>query len=97
MAERTVQTIKRRLCKMFQEGQTLWDALASIRSTPVDSTLLSPAVLLQGRHLRGVLPFTAAALQPRFVGADFVRERLRRRQADMCFGPTAQPYIRGSA
>ena len=67
MAERAVQTIKDRLLKMFKDGQSLWDALAAVRSTPVSGSLPSPAVLLQGRNLRGTLPFSLSALQSRVV------------------------------
>lgn len=71
LAEVTVKTVKHRLLKMFQEGETLWDALAAIRSTPVSSKLPAPSVLLQGRNLKGSLPFiNSSALKPRLGGSE---------------------------
>ncbi|EFX61499.1 hypothetical protein DAPPUDRAFT_273055 [Daphnia pulex] len=45
---------------MFADGKSLWESLAAIRSTPVSPTLPAPSVLLQGRNLRGNLPFLPA-------------------------------------
>lgn len=76
MAERAVQTVKQRLLKMFQEGQGLNDALAEIRTIPVSAVLPSSAVLLQGRNLRGSLPFAKSALKPKLVDASLVHRQL---------------------
>ena len=88
MAERAVQTIKDRLLKMFKDGQSLWDALAAVRSTPVSGSLPSPAVLLQGRNLRGTLPFSSSALQPRVVSPVVVKQKLQQQQATASFQQT---------
>ena len=96
MAERTVQTVKERLLKMFQEGRTLWDALASIRSTPIGGSLPSPAVLLQGRNLRGTLPFSPPALQPRTVKPEVVKQLLQRQQSTAAFNKARSPDVRSS-
>ncbi|KAI9552594.1 hypothetical protein GHT06_020459 [Daphnia sinensis] len=72
LVERHIQTVKRTLLKMFAEGKSLWEALAAVRSTPVSSSLPAPSVLLQGRNLRGVLPFLEASLSPKLVPASFV-------------------------
>lgn len=85
MAERTVQTVKERLVKMFQDGHTLWEALAAIRSTPVGGSLPSPAVLLQNRNLRCSLPFAPSALQHRPVIPDMVKHQLQRQQTSSSF------------
>ncbi|EFX77851.1 hypothetical protein DAPPUDRAFT_105814 [Daphnia pulex] len=62
---------------MFASGKTLWEALAAIRSTPVSNNLPSPSVLLQGRHLRGNLPFLPGRLTPQHVPATFVQAQLQ--------------------
>lgn len=85
------------LLKMFANGRSLWEALAAIRSTPISSELPSPAVLLQGRNLRGNLPFLQGRLIPQFVTAEFVRGQLQRRQAAACFSHGGRPDICGSA
>ncbi|XP_046443876.1 uncharacterized protein K02A2.6-like [Daphnia pulex] len=85
LVERHIQTVKRTLLKMFAEGKSLWEALAAIRSTPVSGSLPAPSVLLQGRNLRGVLPFLDASLSPKLVPASFVRQELSRRQQTAAF------------
>ena len=70
---------------MLGERKTLWDALAAIRSTPVSDSLPSPAVLLQGRNLRGRLPFLPVALKPQLVPAEFVHRELQKRQSKAAF------------
>jgi hypothetical protein len=46
------------LFKIFTDGRTLWETLAGSDSVhPILSELPSPAVLLQGRNLRGNVPF----------------------------------------
>ena len=81
---------------MFADGRSLWEALAVIRSTPISAALPSPAVLLQGRHLRGSLPFLPKSLTPQLVPAQFVRDQLQRRQAAACFQYGGSPDVRGS-
>jgi len=97
LVERHIQTVKKTLLKMFTDGRSLWEALAAIRSTPISSDLPSPAVLLQGRHLRGSLPFLQDRLVPQFVSAKFVHGQLQRRQATACFTHGGRPDVRGSA
>lgn len=57
LVERHIQTVKRTILKMFSDSRSLWESLAAIRETAVSSELPSPAVHLQGRNLRCVLPF----------------------------------------
>ncbi|XP_045028011.1 uncharacterized protein LOC123471141 [Daphnia magna] len=97
LVERHIQTVKMTLVKMFEGGRSLWESLAAIRSTPISSDLPSPSVLLQGRHLRGKLPYLHNRLVPQFVPAPFVREQLQRRQASACFYGGGRPDVRGSA
>ncbi|EFX78557.1 hypothetical protein DAPPUDRAFT_105150 [Daphnia pulex] len=82
---------------MFAEGKSLWEALASIRSTPVSGSLPAPSVLLQGRNLRGVLPFFNASLSPKLVPASFVRQELSRRQQTAAFVQPRPVSVRSSA
>ena len=97
LVERHIQTVKRTILKMFASGKTLWEALAAIRSTPVSNNLPSPSVLLQGRHLRGNLPFLPDRLAPQHVPATFVQAQLQRRQAMASFQHGGRLDVRGSA
>ena len=97
LVERHIQTVKRTILKMFREGKSLWQALAAIRSTPVSADLPSPSVLLQGRHLRGILHFIPARLQSQFVPSGVVRSCLQRRQAAAHFHHGGVPDVRSSA
>ncbi|XP_045023113.1 uncharacterized protein K02A2.6-like isoform X3 [Daphnia magna] len=96
LVERHIQTVKRTLLKMFAEGKSLWEALAAIRSTPVSGSLPAPSVLLQGRNLRGVLPFLDASLSPKLVPASFVRQELSRRQQTAAFVQPRPVSVRSS-
>jgi len=96
MAERAVQTVKDRLIKMLQDGGDVWKAVTAIRSTPVDAVLPSPSVLLQGRNLRGPLPFSLTALQPRLLSSQSVKNQLQQRQSTTMFNQTRIPDVRGS-
>ena len=82
---------------MFAEGKSLWEAVAAIRSTPVSSSLPAPSVLLQGRNLRGVLPFLDESLSPKLVPASFVRQELSRRQQAAPFVQPRPVNVRSSA
>jgi len=85
LVERHIQTVKRTILKIFSDGRSLWESLTAIRATPVSSDLPSPAVLLQGRNLRGVLPFLPNRLTPQLVPATLVKEQLQRRQEKAAF------------
>jgi hypothetical protein len=97
LAERHIQTVKQTLLKMFEDGKTLWESLAAIRSTPVSATLPAPSVLLQGRNLRGSLPFLPSELAPKFVPATVVQRELSARQASAAYGQARAPDARMSA
>ncbi|EFX63665.1 hypothetical protein DAPPUDRAFT_335194, partial [Daphnia pulex] len=79
---------------MFADGKSLWESLAAIRSTPVSPTLPAPSVLLQGRNLRGNLPFLPAELQPKYVSSSVVRRELSTRQSQAAFVQAASPNTR---
>ena len=85
------------MLKMFQDGKTLWEVLAAIRSTPVSDQLPSPSVLLQGRHLRGALPFLPSALTPRLIPSSFVQQQLSRRQGEAHYRNVRRTDARSSA
>ncbi|KZS01995.1 Uncharacterized protein APZ42_001140, partial [Daphnia magna] len=97
LVERHVQTVKRTLLKMFADGKSLWDSLAAIRSTPVSSSLPAPSVLLQGRNLRGNLPFLPAELQPKYISSSVVRRELSARQSQAAFVQAGVPNARASS
>ncbi|XP_057376191.1 uncharacterized protein K02A2.6-like [Daphnia carinata] len=91
LAERTVQTVKKRIVKMLDDVKTAWDAFAVIRSTPLSSTLSSPTILQQGRHFSGALPYAFSTLQPRVVSAptsgSSYRKAMQQRHSTMAFSP----------
>lgn len=80
---------------MFQDGCTLWELLAAVRSTPVSDELPSPSVLLQGRNLRGSLPFLPKNLESR-VPASFVQLQLHARQGVAAFHATRRHDVLSS-
>lgn len=63
----------------------------------MSSTLPAPSVLLQGRNLRGSLPFLPAELSPKFVPSTFVRKELAVRQSQAAFSQPHSPSTRTSA
>ena len=82
LVERHIQTVKMSMLKMFQDEKTSWEVLAAIRFTPVSDQLPSLSVLLQGRHLRGSLPFLPPTLTPRLISSSLFQQQLRRRQGE---------------
>ena len=57
--------MKRTLTKVKEsKGDLLHLALLSLRTTPVDTNLPSPAELLQGRKMRNTLPDKSSSLSP---------------------------------
>lgn len=96
LVERHIQTVKNTLLKMFADGKSLWQSLAAIRSTPVSGSLPAPSVLLQGRNLRGNLPFLPAELAPKIVPASLVQSGLASRQATAAFNNPRQLTSRSS-
>ncbi|XP_037075849.1 uncharacterized protein K02A2.6-like, partial [Pollicipes pollicipes] len=74
--ERTIQTLKQAMKKALESGSDVLMALLTLRTTPIDSHLPSPAEILQGRKVRGNLPMKT---RPRSEQAD-VLPRLVERQ-----------------
>ena len=85
LAERMNQTIKSNLKKAKETGQTLYDVLAAIRSTPLGGELPSPSVLLQSRNLRDNLHFMPEQLKLQKVDLSVVDKSLVRRQSQDMF------------
>jgi hypothetical protein len=85
------------MLKMLQDGKTLWEVLAAIRSTPVSDQLPSPSILLRGRHLRDSLPFLPSALTPKLIPWSSVRQQLRRRQGEAHSWNVCRTYVRSPA
>ncbi|GFS27367.1 endogenous retrovirus group K member 11 Pol protein [Elysia marginata] len=75
--ERMAQTIKTALkkCKSSKSDPQL--ALLSLRSTPIDTYLPSPAEILFGRHIQGTLPSKIKGTNPKSVD---IKQRLTDRQ-----------------
>ena len=61
LIERHVQTVKKCMYKCDHSGQDIDLALLSLRSTPLDGNLPSPAELLNGQKQGGRKPSSAAA------------------------------------
>ena len=74
--ERTIQTLKLTMKKARESGSDVHMALLTLRTTPIDSYLPSPAEILQGRKVRGNLP---VKIRPRRDQGD-VLPRLVERQ-----------------
>lgn len=93
LAERMNQTIKSSLKKAKESGQTLFDVLTSLRSTPLGSKLPSPAVLLQCRNLRDSLHIMPQQLKTQSLDLKFIEETFRRRQSEAMLhtSPGKQP------
>jgi len=94
--ERSIQTVKHTMAKARRSHQDYHMALLTLRSTPIDSELPSPAELLYSRKIKGLLPVK----QPFRPNSDQVREGLVKRQQvqKMYHDRTAQelrPLIRG--
>lgn len=85
LAERMNQTIKSSLKKAHESGQTLFDVLASLRSTPLGSNLPSPSVLLQSRNLRDHLHFMPQQLRLQKIDHNQIDKAFRERQSQDTF------------
>ena len=97
LAERFVQTVKNAITKMLRDGRTVWDAIAAVRSTPVSDSLPSPAVLLQGRHLRTDLAMVPSQLKPKVIPPEVVLRQLQKRQETTELNNSHSPSERSSA
>ena len=84
-AERGVQTVKKMMAKMLEEGRTINDALRVLRNTPIGGDLPTPAILLQGRHLRTQLTINTETLVPHNMDADKTRQKLIAHQSQYAF------------
>lgn len=67
LAERNVQTIKKMLTKVSEDGTDWQLALLNFRNTPISGEPYSPAQLLMGRSLNTRLPTGTKVLDPRPV------------------------------
>ena len=80
LIERGVQTIKGLLRKAHFANQDISYALLAYRSTPHETTSVSPAQLLMGRRLRTTLPSTPAYLTPQVVQRKDFEENHQRKK-----------------
>ena len=71
-AERSVQIVKRLWKKTADKEKALLD----YRTTPLETTQLSPAQMLMGRRLRNNLPMSRKLLEPAAKASTLVRRRL---------------------
>lgn len=56
LAERHIQTVKRILKKIVQEGKDVDLGLLQLRNIPIDASGVIPAELLYGRRVRNIIP-----------------------------------------
>ena len=84
-AERSIQTAKKTMSKMFADGRSLPDVLRALRCTPIGDGLPSPAELLQSRRLRTQLAVDRNALEPQVWKQQEVREKLEKQQGKHAF------------
>ena len=80
--ERQIQTIKHVIKKTKQAGEDIEMGLLSLRATPVDNKLPSPAELLFQRRVRANLP---CHIQNKNSNRDQVYEQLQQRQNNQKF------------
>ena len=78
LIERHVQTVKKCMYKCEHSGQDVELALLSLRSTPLDSNLPSPAELLNNRQYRTTMPSVNHDVAP--VNNENIRAQLENRQ-----------------
>ena len=69
--ERHVQTIKKLLKKALFDGKNKYLTLLEYRNTPLGRGIPSPAQLLFGRRLQGVVPMKEDLLKPEFVKCNY--------------------------
>ena len=75
--ERQVQTVKNLIKKCQRKGDDIQLALLSLRATPIDHNLPSPAEMLMNRKLATILPHHSEA------APQYQREALEKRQKQM--------------
>lgn len=78
LVERHVQSIKNLLKKTLHDKKDVQLALLEYRNTPLNEKIPSPAVLLFGRRLKGVVPISEESLKP--VNPTNVSETLKFRK-----------------
>jgi hypothetical protein len=75
-AERYVQTAKRLVIKCSEQGISYYEGLKSLRNTPINTGLPSPAQLLQGRILPDGIPRSVDAYFPQTYDKHAVKQKL---------------------
>ncbi|XP_059049470.1 uncharacterized protein K02A2.6-like [Achroia grisella] len=65
MVERTIQSVKRLLCKSLHENKDPFLAMLEFRNTPIAHNIPSPAENLFNRKLRGILPSNSERFKPK--------------------------------
>jgi hypothetical protein len=85
LVEREVQTVKKCMVKMLEDGRSLGDILRAIRNTPIGNGLPTSSVLSQGRQLRTTLCISSEALLPQPPDTSSVRRILEERVGKQAF------------
>ncbi len=76
LAEKSVQTVKRLIKKVTEDGGDLHLALLDLQNTPRDDIIGSPTQRLMGRRTRTLLPTTTALLKPQTKPPQIVQQKL---------------------
>ncbi|CAM1312606.1 Uncharacterised protein r2_g2308 [Pycnogonum litorale] len=78
--ERMVAVVKRTIKKCIKEGQEWWCALFTLRNTPIDTNMLTPAQILQGRQMRSCLDIPGLDYQVKGYAIGDLRNKLKQRK-----------------
>jgi hypothetical protein len=79
LAEKYVQIVKNILEKSRRDGNNVLRGILEYRASPVDN-MASPAQLLFGRQIPGLLPTSSTKLQPKVINPTDVRNRRHQMQ-----------------
>lgn len=80
MIERSVQTVKRILQKAALQGDDVYLCLLEYRNTPINNNIGSPAQILMGRRLNGVLPIKTELLMPAAIDHKLIKQAFKTKQ-----------------
>lgn len=80
-AERMIGIVKSSMKKCIKEKGEWWEAILTIRNTPIGEGLMSPAQVLQGRNLRDHISLPLKQYQVQGYDIVQLQDQLKQRQA----------------
>ncbi|XP_063923109.1 uncharacterized protein K02A2.6-like [Zophobas morio] len=84
LVERHIQTIKKLFLKNLHDGKDLYLTLLEYRNTPISKHLPSPAELLFGRKIKGLVPIKQSLLIP--------KHSIKQHHQNLCSQKQTQKY-----